>query len=231
MEKTKAIELFSKYGIKLSNENFKKLSVFENMLLEKNKVMNLTAITDDEEIWIKHFLDSAYAVKYIGEDKKICDVGCGAGFPSIPLAILKPDSDFILMDALKKRLGFIDEVKAKLELNNINSVHIRAEDAGKSKDHREKFDCVIARAVANLPVLCEYCIPLLKLNGRFIAMKSKTESAKGIEKKINLLGGKLLEESDYEIEGMGRRIILIEKIKDTPQKYPRAYSKIKSNPL
>lgn len=229
------IQELEKLNILVNDNILRKFEIYYNDLVEANKYMNLTAITDHEEVYNKHFLDSLTILKAIDLNKKIslCDVGSGAGFPSIPLSIVYPNIDITIIDALNKRINFLNDIIAKLELSNTKAFHFRAEEY--AKDNRESFDVVTARAVARLNVLLELCMPLVKINGYFVAMKGQTAEEELFEasKAIDILGGKVEKIINFELPDLAgfREIIVIKKIKNTPNKYPRAYSKIKEKPL
>lgn len=221
--KKKAGEL----GISLSDKQLMQFQMYYDMLIEKNKVMNLTAITEWEEVVDKHFIDSISLVKAadLTSGKKILDLGCGAGFPGIPLKIVFPKLSIVLLDSLNKRILFLNEVIEKLELEDIKALHGRAEDYAKKPEYREQFDYCVSRAVANLVTLSEYCIPYVKEGGAFISYKSGKvkEELKEIKKALFLLGGSLenvvsfyLPETEIE-----RNFVVIQKVKKTPKKYPR----------
>ena len=207
---------------------------FGELLLEKNKVMNLTAITDPEDVASLHFLDSAALLTLADlKDKTVVDVGTGAGFPGMPLKILEPSIRMTLLDSLGKRISFLQEVCNELGLQNVQCVHARAEEF--AAEHRQSFDFAVSRAVANLSVLCELCLPLVKVGGAFLSMKS-VESGGELEqakKAIGILGGRVERTADYSIPGtdVTHRVIFIKKIAETPKKYPRPFAKIKKNPL
>ena len=207
---------------------------FGELLLEKNKVMNLTAITDPEDVASLHFLDSAALLTLADlKDKTVVDVGTGAGFPGMPLKILEPSIRMTLLDSLGKRITFLQEVCNELGLRNVQCIHARAEEF--AADHRQSFDFAVSRAVANLSVLCELCLPLVKVGGAFLSMKS-VESGGELEqakKAIGILGGRVERTADYSIPGtdVTHRVIFIKKIAETPKKYPRPFAKIKKNPL
>lgn len=232
MEKIEYIlKEFGKCNIALSQEQGEKLLKLYDFLVEYNEKVNLTAITDFEEVVVKHFVDSILPFSKLSIDKgaSFIDVGTGAGFPSIPLLIYRPDLEGTLLEALNKRCVFLEAacdlvgVKAKV-------VHGRAEDY--AKDNREQFDIATARAVAAMPVLCEYCLPYVKLGGRFVALKSVNENYDESENAIKILGGKTEQILDYEItNGDSRRLFVIKKISQTPTKYPRNPSMIKKKPL
>ncbi|HEY4599836.1 MAG TPA: 16S rRNA (guanine(527)-N(7))-methyltransferase RsmG [Cerasibacillus sp.] len=214
-------------GIVLTKRQLEQFSIYYQTLVEWNEKMNLTAITDKEEVYLKHFYDSVSVAFYheFKNDKHICDVGAGAGFPSIPLKICFPHLDITIVDSLKKRIGFLEHLAEKLQLENVSFYHDRAETFGKNKQFRETFDIVLARAVARMSVLSELCLPLVKNGGLFIAMKGaqgKEELLKA-QKAIRVLGGKVKKTYLLTLpkEGSERTIICIDKMKSTPKKYPR----------
>ena len=218
---------------KIAEEQMKKYFFYMELLLEWNQKMNLTAITDPKEIILKHFIDSMTISPYIKQEKKVIDVGTGAGFPGIPLAIICPNTSFTLIDALNKRISFLKEVVTKLQLSNVVVEHARAEDF--AKENREKYDIATSRAVANLPVLLEYLLPFVKKEGKCICMKGPNiqEELDEAKKAIAVLGGEL-EKVDYfhlmdtEIE---RNNVVIKKIKNTPLQYPRKSGIPSKNPI
>lgn len=214
-----------KINILFNDEQLNKFYNYMNLLIEWNEKINLTAITDPEEIVLKHFIDSLTINKYMEKNKNIVDVGTGAGFPGIPLGIYRPDIKITLVDSLNKRIKFLDEVIQKLNLKNICTIHSRIEDFGKDKKYREKFDYVTARAVANLSVLSEYLIPIAKIDGQCICMKGSEikEEIDNSKKAINILGGKIEKIEQFELPDtdISRNIVIINKIKNTPGKYPR----------
>lgn len=212
-------------GIHFSVEQIEQFFEYMNLLIEWNEKMNLTAITDPDEIVLKHFIDSITILKEIEDGSKLVDVGTGAGFPGIPLSIMNPTLKTTLVDSLNKRLIFLQEVVNKLKLDNIEIVHARAEEFGQNKKYRECFDIATSRAVANLSTLSEYLIPLVKLNGKVISMKAADaqDEINGAKKAIEVLGGKIekVEEFNLPQSDIGRTIIIINKNKSTPSKYPR----------
>lgn len=225
------ISEFQKCNIELSQDKADKLLKLYEFLVEYNQNVNLTAITDFEEVVVKHFIDSVlpFSMIDIKENSSFIDVGTGAGFPSIPLMIVRPDLKGTLLEALNKRCVFLEKA---CELTGVDPkvIHGRAEDYAKEK--REAFDFATARAVAAMPVLCEYCIPYIKTGGRFIALKSVNEDETQCEKAVNVLGGKIAEIKDYTItNGDSRRLFIIDKVSQTPTKYPRNPSMIKKKPL
>ena len=207
---------------------------YGELLLEKNKVMNLTAITEPADVASLHFLDSAALLTLADlKGKTVVDVGTGAGFPGMPLKILEPSIHMTLLDSLGKRITFLQEVCDDLGLTDVQCVHARAEEF--AAEHRQRFDFAVSRAVANLSVLCELCLPLVKPGGYFLSMKS-VESGQELEaakKAIQILGGRVERTADYQIPGtdVTHRVIFIKKIAETPKKYPRPFAKIKKNPL
>lgn len=225
-------DLFKKYEIDLPSEVYDKLEIYADFLVKYNENVNLTAITDGREIFVKHFLDSILLLKYVDIplNSSIIDVGTGAGFPSIPMKIYRPDLKITLLDSLNKRINFLQQL---CEMTHIDAefIHGRAEDYGKESQYREKFDFSCARAVANLSVLSEYCIPFVKIGGYFISMKGPNEIIDESNKTVELLGGKIKSDIQYSLENDTRRIIAIEKISQTPTKYPRNSSQIKKKPL
>ena len=198
---------------------------YSEILREKNKVMNLTAITDPTEIVTRHFLDCAALAPYMPQDGRVLDVGTGAGFPGIPLKIAFPEVEVLLLDSLNKRVKFLNEVIGQLGLSKITAIHGRAEDFARQKEYREQFDLVVSRAVANLSSLSEYCLPYVKVGGRFVSYKSGklSEELTAAGKAIHVLGGEAKEPVYFQLTGTEdeRSFVCIEKGKATPKKYPR----------
>ena len=229
------ISELKKLNIEPNDLIIQKFEMYYNKLIEVNEYMNLTAITEKNEVYLKHFLDSLSILKAIDKNDlySILDVGSGAGFPSIPLAIVDSKANVVIIDALNKRINFLNELVKELGLNNVNAYHKRAEEYAKEK--RESFDFVTARAVARLNILAELCLPLVKIGGSFIAMKGQIadEELKEAKKAIEILGGKVKKIIDFDLpDDAGKReIIIIEKVKATPNKYPRDFNKIKGKPL
>ena len=207
---------------------------YGELLLEKNKVMNLTSITEPQDVAALHFLDSAGLLALADfRGKSVVDVGTGAGFPGMPMKILEPSIHMTLLDSLGKRITFLQEVCEDLGLTDVQCVHARAEEF--AAEHRQGFDFAVSRAVANLSVLCELCLPLVKVGGTFLSMKSVESDGEleQAEKAIRLLGGQVERTADYRIPGteVTHRVIFIKKVAETPKKYPRPFAKIKKNPL
>lgn len=210
--------------IELTKEQIEKYYNYMSLLLEWNEKINLTAIIEPREIILKHFVDSLTIAKYIKDDEKLIDVGTGAGFPGIPLSIVKENTDIVLLDSLNKRINFLQEVKENLKLENITTIHGRAEEFGKNKKEREKYDIATSRAVAPLNILLEYLLPLVKVGGRAICMKgSNIEEVENAKNALEILGGKIekIEEITLPNSDIKRNIIIVEKVKNTPLKYPR----------
>lgn len=225
-------------NIKFSEEEQEKLYKYMKLLLEWNEKMNLTAITNEDEIILKHFIDSAIINKYANNMKNLIDVGTGAGFPGMVLKIINKDLDVVLLDALNKRINFLSKVIEELDLKNIEAIHGRAEELGKNEKYREQYDVVTSRAVANMNVLLEYMMPLVKVGGVCVCMKSKNakEEIGSSKNVITLLGGELekietfyLKENEDNL--LERDIIIIRKKCSTPEVYPRNPSKINKKAL
>lgn len=231
-------KLFSNYDISISDKQIEQFKNYYDLLIEWNEKINLTAITEYEDVIKKHFLDSCLLLKvYSSEEfsgKSIIDVGTGAGFPGIPLAILMPETEFTLIDSLNKRIDFLKIVLEQLGLENVKLVHGRAEDLGKDSLYREQFDYCVSRAVASLPLLLEYCSPFIKKDGYLYLYKSKkvTQEIEEAENALNILNCilhknvEITNEEDYI-----RYLLEIRKIEFTPDKYPRKAGKPKKKPL
>lgn len=221
------ITLLEAKGISLSPEQLDQYELYYSLLVEWNEKMNLTAITEKEEVYLKHFYDSLTAAFYFDFKKPlhVCDVGAGAGFPSIPIKIAFPDLQITIVDSLNKRIGFLEHLAKELKLDHVRFIHDRAETFGQNKDHREKYDVVTARAVARLSVLSELCLPLAKVGGTFVAMKgsSAQDELEAGKKAVSLLGGTLKRSHTFTLpeEESERNILIIEKQKASPKKYPR----------
>lgn len=228
MEYKEFFEYLSKYSEKIevdiTEKESKYLFNYMKLLLEWNNRINLTAITNEKEIILKHFIDSLTANKYIKNNKTIMDIGTGAGFPGIPLKILNEEINFILVDSLNKRINFLQEVKNRLEINKLDLIHSRVEDLAHNVNYREKSDIVISRAVANLRVLVEYMLPLVRKKGYCICMKGPKidEELKDSKKAIEILGGKIEKIDKITLpQNLDRNILIIKKVESTPSKYPR----------
>ena len=220
--------------IEISEEQLNQFSKYGKLLLEWNKFMNLTAVCEEREVIIKHFVDSMTIIKYVDSHncKKIADIGTGAGFPGIPLKIMRPDIEVVLLDSLGKRVNFLNTVISELKLEKISAIHTRAEDGGRDKKLREKFDCVTARAVAPMNILLEYCMPFVKKGGFFIVMKGAAEED-SYENALKELFGKVESENVFTLpeSDFTRRIICVNKIENLSTRYPRKAGIPKKNPL
>lgn len=223
----------TKLGLDLDDDKLLKFNKYYEILIAKNEVMNLTAITEHDEVYIKHFYDSLTIGKYLKGNESICDVGSGAGFPSIPLAIMYPNIKVTIIDALNKRINFLNDLVKELNLDNVIALHYRAEEYALEK--RGCFDVVCARAVAALPILCELCMPLVKANGYFIAMKGSNalDEVNSSKNAIKLLGGIIgkIDELQLPYDMGDRTIVVIDKLSETNKKYPRIFKQIKERPL
>ena len=206
------------------------------LLTEWNEKINLTAITEEDQVAVKHFLDSLKAAEGIIEDGvSVIDVGTGAGFPGLPVKIANPDIKLTLVDSLNKRINFLNEVISSLSLGGVRTIHSRAEELGQNKDHREKYDLCVSRAVANLTTLCELCLPFVKVGGSFVSLKGPKaeEEVKDAKRAIELLGGELVKIQSYDLSDtdLNHNIVIIKKISHTPTKYPRSAPKPAKEPL
>lgn len=230
-------EKVKELSIVLNDKQIQQFEQYYNILVEWNKVMNLTAITEYEKVVEKHFLDSLTIVNAIQMEKieTLIDVGTGAGFPGIPLKIAFPHLKVMLLDSLNKRIKFLNEVIDLLELNDIKAIHGRAEDYAKQIEYREQYDICVSRAVANLATLSEYCLPYVKVDGLFVPYKSGEidEELKSSEKAVSILGGKVEEVVKFQLPGtdIGRSFVKIHKIKETKKKYPRKAGMPTKEPL
>ncbi|WP_338450423.1 16S rRNA (guanine(527)-N(7))-methyltransferase RsmG [Niallia oryzisoli] len=221
------IKLLAEKGVSLTSTQIEQYETYYRLLVEWNEKMNLTAITEKEDVYLKHFFDSITAGFYFNFDQelRVCDVGAGAGFPSIPIKIAFPKIHVTIVDSLNKRIHFLEHLAGQLQLENVRFIHDRAETFGQVKENREAYDVVTARAVARMSVLSELCLPLVKIGGTFIAMKgaSGIEELQAGEKAISLLGGMVKDSLEFTLpfEESERNIFLIRKEKPTPKKYPR----------
>ncbi len=231
------IDYFNENQIPYSDEIIRKFDAYRSGILQWNQFVNLTAIRDPQEFTVKHFIDSAtcFCLPEYAQADKIVDMGTGAGFPGVPLAILSPEKEFVLVDSLNKRLKIIQELCQTIGINNVTTIHNRAEDMGRDSRHREKYDMCVSRAVANLSVLCEYCLPLVKPGGVMAAYKGADADKELVEAKNAM---KTLGAAEYRIEktAIGQevsmhRILIIKKTGKTPSKYPRKAGTPAKEPL
>ena len=234
MDRREFVIALEKLGININDNQLEQLDIYYKLLVEKNKVMNLTAITDEKEVYLKHFYDSLTITNVLDLNKvtNLCDIGTGAGFPGLVLKILFPNLEVTLVDSLKKRLNFLEKVINKLELTGVTLVHERAEEF--AKENRNSYDVVTARAVAPINILVEYCIPLIKPNKYFVAMKGNiSQEINLLDRSINIIGAKKINIFEFLLpkENSKRTLILLTKGKETSTKYPRKNSEIKHNPL
>ncbi len=229
----------AKYSFELSDNQKGQFATYYNKLIEFNKKVNLTRITDEDEVYLKHFFDSITPLLEFPDlfkgEKTLCDVGAGAGFPSLPIKILCPNLRITIVDSLGKRLKFLDELVNDLDLDEVTLVHSRAEDAGHNKNLREKFDLVTGRAVARMSVLSEYCLPLTKVNGDLVALKGPKAQDELAEAKhaIEVLGGEVEDVKELTLPDTDdeRTLIIVKKVKTTPKKYPRQAGTPNKKPL
>lgn len=223
------------YDLSLNELQISQFFLYKNILGEWNEKMNLTAIEEDRDVILKHFIDSFSILPlFVGRTGSVIDVGTGAGFPGIPFKIMREDLQITLLDSLQKRVGFLQEVIDRLGLRSITAIHGRAEDKGVDKTLREGFDFAVARAVASLPVLLEYCLPFVKVDGLFIAMKgSNVEEVEASKKALQVLGGTIeqVQEITLPFTDMKRNIIIVRKFRHTPTNYPRKAGKPSKDPL
>ena len=234
MTEAEFVEQVRLLGINPTEEQLSKLEKLYEIMIEENKVMNLTRIVSKDDVYLKHFYDSiTIAFDFDFNNQTLIDVGAGAGFPSVPLKILYPNLKITIVDSLNKRITFLNHLFKELELDNCQAVAARAEEY--AKDHRESVDIVMARAVARLNILDELCLPLVKKNGYFLSLKGRQapEEVKEAKKGIQLLGGQIESTHDFTLANHDdfRSNIIIKKVKETPKKYPRMFSKIKKSPL
>lgn len=222
-------------NLKLDDSQIKNFYDFMNLLIEKNKVMNLTGITEPKEVILKHFIDSLTVLKYINENDNIIDVGTGAGFPGIPLKIAENSLEITLLDSLNKRINFLNEVIEKINLNKVKTIHGRAEDFGQDFKYREKYDIAVSRAVAPLNVLLEYMLPFVKVGGKCICMKGSNcdEEIENSKRAIEILGGKIEKIKKFNLPNSdnNRTIFIIKKVQKMNRQYPRKAGIPTKNPL
>ena len=231
----KFIEEVSKISITLTEKQLEQFRIYYEMLVVKNKVMNLTGITEWDEVLEKHFLDSISLIRAVdlNQNLSVMDMGTGAGFPGIPLKLAFPNLKVTLADSLNKRVIFLQEVIDTLELSNIEAIHGRAEDLARDKKYREQYDLSVSRAVANLSTLSEYCLPFVRIGGQFISYKSGEIEEEVVNSKsaVFLLGGKINDTVKFELGESGRSFIIIDKVKGTPKTYPRKAGTPSKKPL
>ncbi|ADQ59921.1 16S rRNA (guanine(527)-N(7))-methyltransferase RsmG [Lactobacillus amylovorus] len=239
MNPEKFVLELSKHNFELTDKQKQQFKLYFKMLIEVNEHVNLTRITEEDEVYLKHFYDSITPLFTFGavfkDGATLCDVGAGAGFPSIPLKILKPGLKVTIVDSLQKRLNFLKDLISELGLTDVELVHGRAEDVGQNKLYRERFDIVTARAVARMSVLSEYCLPLVKKGGYFVALKGpKAEDELDDGKKaLEVLGGKLIKDEELTLPASEeeRTLVLVQKVKSTPKKYPRQAGTPRRKPI
>ncbi|MEG0774848.1 16S rRNA (guanine(527)-N(7))-methyltransferase RsmG [Clostridium sp.] len=224
-------------SLDFTEDKYDKFIRYKELIKEWNEKVNLTAITEDSEIIKKHFIDSIKVFKFqeLKNAKKVIDIGTGGGFPGIPMKIINPSSKVVLLDSLNKRINFLNEVIKELKLNDIETIHGRAEDFAQENKYRERFDVAVSRAVANLTVLTEFCLPFVKIGGCFVAMKGPAidEEMKEAKNAIKILGGEVEEILKVDIEGsdLNHNLVIIRKLRETPKKYPRKAGMVTKNPL
>ena len=232
---TKVRNSMNSIGIELMDSQLNAFETYYDMLIDRNKVMNLTAITEFDEVMDKHFLDSVYLFRSIElkADYKLIDIGTGAGFPGIPLKIVFPELKITLLDSLNKRVGFLNDVIDELNLNDIEAIHGRAEDIARDKAYRASYDIAVSRAVANLSTLSEYCLPFVKIGGKFVSYKSGdcADEVDNAKSAIHLLGGKINKIDEFSYSNNSRSFIVIDKVMNTSNKYPRKAGLPSKKPL
>lgn len=234
MYKEKIIELAARDDVNVSDAQAEKLSAYMQALLEANEHINLTAVTEPNEFITRHLVDSLLVLDYMPEGvKTVLDVGTGGGFPGIPLAIMLPNTQFTLLDSTGKKLKVVERLALDLRLNNVTILNARAEEASRDKKYRDAFDCVVSRAVASLPILAELCLPFVKLNGVFIAVKGPGwhDEYEGEKSAIPVLGAKTKEIKELDLsDGRHEAIMILHKTKATPERFPRSFAAIKKAP-
>ena len=220
--------------IDIDNKKIKQLYDYMKNILKWNEVINLTAIKDENEFIMKHFIDSLTILKYINENSKMIDIGTGAGFPGMPIKLVKPNLDITLVDSVNKKINVLKDITEKMSIQKINLIHSRIEDIANQKEYREQFDYVTSRALSNITTLSEYMLPFLKINGEAICMKGPNfeEELENSKKAIDLLGGKIDTIDKLNIDNeLERNIIIIKKVRTTPKIYPRGKGKPLKEPL
>ncbi|WXR62810.1 16S rRNA (guanine(527)-N(7))-methyltransferase RsmG [Peptostreptococcaceae bacterium AGR-M142] len=230
-------EGLDKLNIKYDDEIIDKFKIYKDLLIEWNEKINLTTITEENEVYIKHFLDSISCLlsDKIEENAKVIDVGTGAGFPGLPIKMIRKDIKLTLLDSLNKRINFLKEVCDNIGIDDVEFIHSRAEDGGKNPEYRQQFDVVVSRAVANLTVLLEYTTPFLKVGGYMVCLKgpSLDEELKDAKKALEVLNMEFVEDKEFQIpfDDRTKRLLILKKIGDTPKKYPRKAGKPTKQPL
>lgn len=224
---------FERLNIPYSDKQLAQLTEYASLLKEWNEKINLTSITEDSEIAVKHFIDSASALTTGKVCGRVIDVGTGAGFPGLVLKIMQPDIKLTLLDSLNKRLTFLKEVTGRLGINDVEFIHSRAEDGGHKAELRESFDTVVSRAVAAMPLLSELCLPYVKKNGYFLALKGPAAEDEVLSAKraVSILGGETEGISDVEVDGADHKIVIVKKVRHTPIKFPRKPALISKAPI
>lgn len=227
---------FDQFGISLSDQEINSFDHYNKMLAKWNEKINLTAIVEEREVVIKHFIDSVSVLRFFPDDaSSLIDVGTGAGFPGIPIKIVRNDINVTLLDSLEKRVRFLNSVIDETGLKGITAIHGRAEDFGQNQDHRESYDVGIARAVSSLPILCEYIMPFVRVGGYFIAMKGNNvkDEISQAQRAVSVLGGEIEDVKNFVLpfDNIERNVILIKKIRHTPTVYPRKSGKPSKTPL
>lgn len=223
-------ELFSKYGFEFSQITLDKFNHYYEFLVSENEKYNLTSIVEKKDVYVKHFLDSILGEKYFLRNSNVVEIGSGAGFPSVPLMLFREDLTFTLVESNGKKCTFLRQIVDKLDLSSRVKIEcLRAEDFAKT--NRNMFDCFTARAVAPTTALLEYGLPLIKKGGRLVLYKGESGETEKTDNALNILGGSLIKEDKYELEGMKRTLIIVEKTGETPLKYPRGQGKERSKPL
>lgn len=227
----------SNVELEINEEKYDQFLKYKDLLKDWNEKVNLTAITEDEQIIKKHFIDSMKIFQFepLKKAKKVIDIGTGGGFPGIPMKIMVPEMEITLLDSLKKRINVLQDILKKIGIKDVSTIHGRAEDYAQTPQYREKFDAVVSRAVANLASLSEFCLPYVKVGGYFVAMKGPAvdDEVTTAKKAISILGGELKEVIEVEIEGsdLNHNLVIIKKVKNTPKQYPRKAGTATKNPL